>query len=145
MAVIASLDSREISGGLATAIRTVREFDASDSLEAIRRTDVRRGIDAGREVVDDAAGAVIDSVARWQGRGQRRWRRPALVGLTIGIIGAVLLAAWWRRRRDLLVSVQEEQLDRDASDRAADEGMGMSVGAPTASVDQPDRVTVGVT
>jgi len=144
MAAIASLDTRDISDGLATAMRTVRGFDASDSLDAIRRTDVRRGIDAGREVVDDAAGAVIETVARWQGRGRRRSRRPAMVGLTIGIIAAVLLAAWWRRRQASAVVAREERLDQEALDRSAEEGMAMAVGARAPVVDDQERIPVGV-
>jgi hypothetical protein len=144
MTAIASLDTRGISDGLATAMRTVRGFDASDPLDAIRRTDVRRGIDAGREVVDDAAGAVIETVARWQGRGRRRSRRPAMVGVTIGIIAAVLLAAWWRRRQASAVAVREERLDQEALDRSADEGMAPAVGARATVVDERERIPVGV-
>jgi uncharacterized protein YjbJ (UPF0337 family) len=130
MAGQASLIASGISSGLAAAVRTAREFDATDQLDAIRRIDVTRGFENGREVVDDVAGALAETVARWQGRGRRRSRRgPAMVGLAIGIIGVVTVAAWWVRRRAAAVAVREERLDREALDRSSSEGMGTAIGA----------------
>ena len=90
MASRTSLISSDISSGLAAAIRSAREIDVSDPMDAIRRIDVTHGIDVGREVVGDAAGALAETVARFPVRGRRRSRRrPALIGLAIGIVGAV--------------------------------------------------------
>lgn len=131
MAGRASLLSSDLSSGLAAAVRTARKVDLSDSLDAIR-TDVGERVEVGRELVGDAAGSVGVAVARMQGRSQRRSRRrPAMIGLTIGIIGVIALAAWWLRRRAMNVVVEDEALDRELLDRAADDGMGTAIGSPT--------------
>lgn len=131
MAGRASLLSSDLSSGLAAAVRTARKVDLSDSLDAIR-TDVGERVEVGRELVGDAAGSVGVAVARMQGRSQRRSRRrPAMIGLTIGIIGLIVLAAWWRRRHAVDVVVEDEALDRELLDRAADDGMGTAIGSPT--------------
>jgi len=54
-----------------------------------------------------------------------------MIGLTIGIIGVIALAAWWRRRHAMDVVVEDEALDREPLDRAADDGMGSATGSPT--------------
>jgi hypothetical protein len=146
MASRTSLISSDISSGLAAAIRSAREIDVSDPMDAIRRIDVSHGIDVGREVVGDAAGALAETVARFPVRGRRRSRRrPALIGLAIGIIGAVVLAAWWLRRRPADdMTEEDERLDRDALERAADEGMGTAIGSPPDPSSRPDRVPVAM-
>lgn len=131
MAGRASLLSSDLSSGLAAAVRTARKVDLSDSLDAIR-TDVGERVEVGRELVGDAAESVGVAVARMQGRSQRRSRRrPAMIGLIIGIIGVLVLAAWWRRRHAVDVVVEDEALDRELLDRAADDGMGSAIGSPT--------------
>ncbi len=131
MAGRASLLSSDLSSGLAAAVRTARKVDLSDSLDAIR-TDVGERVEVGRELVGDAAESLGVAVALVQGRSQRRSRRrPAMIGLTIGIIGVIALAAWWLRRRAMDVVVEDDALDRELLDRAADDGMGAAIGSPT--------------
>jgi hypothetical protein len=114
--------SSELSSGLAAAVRTAQNVDLSDSLDAIR-TDVGERFEFGRELVGDAAESLGVAVARVQGRSQRRSRRrPATIVLTIGLIGAIALAAWWLRRRPMDVVAEDEAPDRELPDRAA-EGM----------------------
>ena len=93
-----------------------RDRRVADPMDANRPIDVTHGIDVGREVVGDAAGALAETVARFPVRGRRRSRRrPALIGLAIGIVGAVVLAAWWLRRRSADDMIEgDERLDRDA-------------------------------
>jgi hypothetical protein len=130
MAGRATLLSSDLSSGLAAAVRTARQVDLSDSLDAIR-TDVGERVEVGRELVGDAAESLGVAVARMQGRSQRRSRRPALIALTIGIIGVIVLAVWWRRRQAMDAVVDVEALDRELLDRAADDGMGSAIGSPT--------------
>ena len=131
MAGPVSLLSSDLASGLAAAIHTARKGDLSDSLDAIR-TDVGERVEVGRELVGDAAESVGVAVARMQGRSQRRSRRRrAMIGLTIGIIGVIALAAWWRRRHAMDVVVEDEARDRELLDRAADDGMGAAIGSPT--------------
>lgn len=131
MAAPSSVLASDLSSGLAAAVRTARKIDLSDSLDAIR-ADVGERVEVGRELVGDAAESVGEAVARMQGRSQRRSRRrPAMIGLAIGIIGVIALAAWWRRRRAMDVVVEDEALDRELLDRAADDGMGSAIGSPT--------------
>ncbi len=125
----ASLISSDISSGLAAAVRTAREVDLSDTVDVIR-TDFGERVEVGRELVGDAAEALGEVVARMQGRSRRRSRRrPALVGLAIGIVVVIAFAAWWRRRRAVDIAVEDEALDRGALDRAADDGMGEAIGS----------------
>ena len=131
MAGPGSLLSAELSSGLASAVRTARNVDLSDSLDAIR-IDVGERVEVGRELVSDAAESLGVAIARMQGRSQRRSRRrPAMIGLTIGIIGVIALAVWWRRRRAMDVVVGDEVLDRGLLDGVADDGMGAAIGSPT--------------
>jgi hypothetical protein len=133
-----------MSSGLAAAVRTAREVNLSEPLDVIR-TDLSGGIDVGRELVGDAAETLAETVARLQGRSRRRsWRRPAMVGLTIGIIAVLAFAAWWLRRRAADVAVQDDRLDREPLDRAADEGMGTAIGSPTPEPSEPERVLVAM-
>ncbi len=126
-----ALLTSDLSSGLAAAVRTARTIDLSDSLDVIR-SDVGERIEIGRELVGDAAESLGVAVARMQGRSQRRSRRrPVMIGLTIGIIGVIALAAWWLRRRAMDVVVEDEALDRELLDRAADDGMGAAIGSPT--------------
>jgi len=123
--------SSDLSSGLEAAVRTARKVDLSDSLDVIR-TDVGERVEVGRELVGDAAESLGVAVARMQGRSQGRPRRRlAMIGLTIGIIGVIALAAWWRRRRAMDVVVEDDALDRELLDRAADDGMGAAIGSPT--------------
>jgi hypothetical protein len=131
MAGRASLLSADLSSGLAAAVRTARQVDLSDSLDAIR-TDVGERVEVGRELVGDAAESLGVAVARVQGRSQGPSRRRlAMIGLVIGIVGLVALVAWRRRRRAADVVVDDEALDRELLDRAADDGMGAAIGSPT--------------
>ena len=131
MAGRGSLLTSDLSSGLAAAVRTARNVDLSDSLDAIR-TDVGERVEVGRELVGDAAESLGVAVARMQGRSQRRSRRgPALIGLTLGIIGVIVLAVWWRRRHAMDVVVENEALDRELLDRAADDGMGSAIDSPS--------------
>ena len=139
MAGRASLISSGISSSLAAAVRTAREADLSDSLGVIQ-TDLGGGIEVGRDMVGDAAEALAENVARWQSRRHRRSRRrPAMIGLTIGIVSVLAFVAWRLRRRAADVPLQSDRLDRDALDRAADEGMGTAIGSPTSALGQPER------
>ena len=144
MAGRASVISSDISSGLAAAVRTARGFDVSDQLDSIRRTDVVRGFEVGR---DDAAAAVAGTIARLQGRRHRRSRRrPAMAGLAIGIIGiagVIGIAAWWLRRRAAAVAVREERLDIEALDRSASEGMGTAIGSQAAALGRPESLPTG--
>jgi hypothetical protein len=54
-----------------------------------------------------------------------------MIALAIGTIGAIALAAWWLRRRAMSDVVEEDALDRELLDRAADDGMGSTIGSPT--------------
>lgn len=131
MAGPGSLLAADLSSGIAAAVRTARQVDLSDSLDAIR-TDVGERVEVGRELVGDAAESVGLAVARMQGRSQGPPRRRlAMIGLAVGIIGVIALAAWWRRRRAMDVVAEVEALDRDLLDRAADDGMGAAIGSPT--------------
>lgn len=131
MAGPSSVLASDLSSGLAAAVRTARKIDLSDSLDAIR-TDVGERVEIGRELVGDAAESVGAAVARMPGRSKRRSRRrPAMIGLAIGIIGVIAVAAWWRRRHSMDVVVEDEALDRELLDRAADDGMGSAIGSPT--------------
>lgn len=131
MAGPTSLLSSDLSSGLEAAVRSARNVDLSDSFDAIR-TDVGERVEIGRELVGDAAASVGVAVARMQGRSQRRSRRRlAMLGLAVGIIGVIALAAWWRRCRAVDVVVDDAALDRELLDRAADDGMGSAIGSPT--------------
>lgn len=131
MAGPSSLLSADLPSGLAAAVRTARQVDLSDSLDAIR-TEAGERVEVGRELVGDAAESLGMAVARMRGRSQRRSRRgPAMIGLAIGIIGVIALAAWWRRRQGMNAVVEDETLDRELLDRAADDGMGAAIGSPT--------------
>ena len=131
MAGLGSFVSSDLPSGLAAAVRTARKVDLSDAFDVIR-TDLGEGVEVGRELVGEAAESLGVAVARLQGRNQRRSRRrPAMIALTIGIIGVVVLAAWWLRRRAVDVVVGDEGLDRGSLDRAADDGMGSAIGSPT--------------
>jgi len=145
MAGRASVISSDISSGLAAAVRTARGFDVSDQLDAIRRTDVVRGFEGGR---DDAAAVVAETIARLQGRRHRRSRRrPAMAGLAlgfIGIAGVVGVVAWWLRRRAAAIAVREERLDIEALDRSASEGMGTAIGSRAAALGRPESLPTAV-
>lgn len=110
---------------------------------AIRRIDVTRGIEVGRDVVGEAAAAVAETVARFPVRSRRRSRRrPALIGLAIGIIGAMVLAAWWLRERRVVAGARDERLDLQAVERAAGEGMGTTIKSPLTTLGEPERSPV---
>ena len=143
MAGPSSLLASDLSSGLEAAVRTARKVDLSDSLDAIR-TDVGERVEVGRELVGDAAESVGVAVARMQGRSQGPSRRRlALIGLAIGIVGVIALAAWWRRRHAMDGVVDDEARDRDLLDRAADDGMGAAIGSPT--LEQASGTTARVT
>ena len=144
MAGRASLISSGISSGLVAAVRTAREADLSDSLGVIR-TDLGEGIEVGRDMVGDAAEALTETVTRWQSQHHRQSRRrPAMIGLTIGIVGVLAVVAWWLRRRAAKVPLESDRLDRDSLDRAAEEGMGTAIGSPTSELGQRESVPVTV-
>lgn len=139
MAGRAGLIPADITSGLAAAVHTAREVDLSDPLDAIR-TDLSGGIGAGRELVGDAAETLAEALARSLGRERRRSRRrPAAIVLGIGIIGLLVLAAWWLRRRTMDLAFEDKALDRASLDRAADDGMGTAIGAPAPEPGEPER------
>ena len=145
MAGRASVISSDISSGFEAAVRTARGFDVSGQLDAIRRTDVVRGFEGGR---DDAAAVVAETIARLQGRRHRRSRRrTAMAGLAlgfIGIAGVVGVVAWWLRRRAAAIAVREERLDIEALDRSASEGMGTAIGSRAAALGRPESLPTAV-
>ncbi len=139
-----SLITSGFSNSLATAVRAAREVDFSDPIDEIR-TDIGEGIGAGRELVGGATEALADAVGRWERtRRPTSRRRPAMLALAIGIVGAIVLFAWWRaHRRAVDVSITDS-LDRMDVDRAADDGMGMAIGSLPGAPDHRELVPLAM-
>jgi hypothetical protein len=137
-----SLITSGFSNSLATAVRAAREIDFSDPIDVIR-TDIGDGIDVGRELVGGATEALADAVSRWERtRRPTSRRRPAMLALAIGIVGAIVLFAWWRGRRSAVDTGDTDGVDRVDLERAADDGMGMAIGSPTPTPEHRELVPV---
>lgn len=112
------------------ATPTIRTIDPPalalpDLDRLLDRADLPGHVEAALEAASDAARAVIEQLP-----GQRRRRRhPAVVaGLLAGSLAvaggaAWLLRRWAVRRSELEALAEEHEFDRDARERATDEGM----------------------
>jgi hypothetical protein len=109
--------------------RSARGRSLPDPGELVRRADVPRRIDAA---VDATSSAVRDAIRRLPGQRRRRRRLPLLVaGLSVAVLATAGVVAWAMRRRaaDAAARVrttEDHEFDRDALDRAADDGMGVA-------------------
>ena len=118
---------------------------ADDASAFLRRADVAGRVDTAVDAATDVARSVIGQLP---GRRRRR-RSPFLVaGLLLGALAVTSAAAWWARRSAARLEAQrvaeeERELDLEAMDRAADEGMtGVSTlpaGGATGFGYVPDR------
>ena len=111
-------------------VRSARDLSLPDPGEFLRRVDVPAHVDAAMEVASDAARGVIERLP-----GQRRPRRrlPIVVaGVAVGVLAAVGVATWLMRRRTAGIAardrVEDREFDRNALDRAANEGMSIVPG-----------------
>jgi hypothetical protein len=105
--------------------RSARDLSLPDAGEFLRRVDVPAHVDAAMEMASEAARGVIE---RLPGERRPRRRLPILVAaVSLGVLTAVGLAAWAMRRRAADIAsrdrVEDMEFDRDALDRAANEGM----------------------
>ena len=79
--------------------------------------------------MEAASGAVRGVLEQLPGHRRRRRRLPiAVAGLVVGAFAAIGVATWWIRRRTAStarpdVVVLDRELNQDALDRAANEGM----------------------
>jgi hypothetical protein len=106
-------------------VRSARDLSLADPGEFLRRVDVPAHVDAAMEAASEAARGVIE---RLPGQRRRRRRLPVLVaGASIVVLAAVGVASWFMRRRTVGEAVRDRvedmEFDRDALDRAANEGM----------------------
>ena len=106
------------------AARSARDQSLDDVGDLIRRADVPGHVDTA---MDAASGAVRGVIQRLPGQRRSRRRGPlVLAGVLVGILATACLAAWLvrrNRRAGATAPVGEDQFDRAALDRAADEGM----------------------
>lgn len=113
--------------------RSARDQALDDVGDLIRRADVPGRVDTAM----DAASGAVRGVIR-QLPGQRRSRRRAplvLAGLLVGALAAAGLATWLVRRgarARVTARIGDDRFDREALDRAADEGMSPAPGADEA-------------
>jgi hypothetical protein len=110
--------------------RSVRDLSLPDPGEFLRRVDVPAQVDAAMEIASEAARGVIE---RLPGQRRRRRRLPILVAaVSVGVLAAVGVAAWAMRRRAAGIAardrVEDMEFDREALDRAANEGMSVVPG-----------------
>ena len=123
-----------------------RELDLPDPRDALRRIDLAGGLDLGRTLAHEAIGSLGEAmpVVRIERRARpSRARRWAVAGLAIGFL-AVALTMLVRQARRSAMSIERWQLDREALDRAANEGMGTAVGALDSAVEATRRVPVAM-
>jgi hypothetical protein len=111
--------------------RSARDHTLDEVDDLVRRADVPGHVDAA---MDAASGAVRGFIRRLPGQRQSRSRTPLVLAglLVVGIVAGAGLTAWLVRRsaRNAAVTaiVGEDQLDREALDRASDEGMSAAPG-----------------
>ncbi len=108
-------------------VRSARELSLPDPGEFLRRVDVPAHVDAAMEAASEAARGVIE---RLPGQRRPRSRLPILVaGVAVGVLAVVGVATWLMHRRTAGVAardrVEDREFDRDAIDRAANEGMSV--------------------
>ena len=116
----ASIDPKAVA-------RSARDLSMPDPGEFLRRVDVPAQVDAAMEIASEAARGVIE---RLPGQRRRRRRLPIPVtAVSVGVLAAVGVAAWAMRRRAAGIAardrVEDMEFDRDALDRAANEGMSV--------------------
>jgi ABC-type nickel/cobalt efflux system permease component RcnA len=116
--------------------RRIRDFTVDGGTELVKRADLPRLVEAGR---DTAVAAVSDAKDRITGRRRRRTRSLASISV-VAIALAVGAGAWWfirgsgasvlRRFRadhdsdeNLDITI-DQAFDADAHSRATDDGMG---------------------
>ncbi len=140
--IIAGLTQR---GALGRA-GTTRELDLPDPRDALRRVDLAGGLELGRTLAHEAIGSLGEAmpVVRIERRSSRsRARRWAIAVLAIGLVAmATTMAAKQAQRRAMTRSIERWRLDREALDRAANEGMGTAVGALGSALEATRRVPV---
>lgn len=117
----ASIDPKEV-------VRSARDLSLPDPGEFLRRVDVPAHVDAAVEAASEAVRGVIEQLP---GQRRRRSRLPILVvGVSVGVLAAVGVATWLMRRRAAGIAARERvadrEFDRDALDRAANEGMAVA-------------------
>ena len=102
--------------------RSARDQSLDDVGDLIRRADVPGRVDTA---MDAASEAVRDVIGKLPGQRRSRRRGPlVLAGLLVGILVAAGLALLVRRnRRGATAGSGEDRFDREALDRASDEGM----------------------
>ena len=111
------------------AARSARDQSLDDVGDLIRRADVPGHVDTAMDAASEAVRGVIQRLP-----GQRRSRRRGplvLAGVLLGILATAGLAAWLARRNrraGAMARIGEDQFDREALDRAADEGMSAAHG-----------------
>jgi hypothetical protein len=108
-----------------TVARATRDLSLPDPGELLRGADVPAYVDAAMGAASEAARGVIE---RLPGRRRRRRRLPVLMtAIAVGALALVGAATWVARRRRAGMPardpVEDREFDRDALDRAANEGM----------------------
>lgn len=142
--IIAGLTRRGAIGQAGTA----RGLDLPDPRDALRRVDLAGGLDLGRALAQEAIKSIGEAmpVVRIERRPRpSRARRWAILGLAIALGAlAVTMAARQAGRRAMGRSMDRWRLDREADDRAANEGMGTAIGARNAALEATRRVPVAM-
>jgi hypothetical protein len=103
--------------------RSAGELATHDLPLLVRRADVPRRFETGKDAASDAIRSAVEHIP---GRQRRNPWRPWVPGLTIVSVLAVLaIASWWMARNAALSTTREvdRELDEDAVDRATSEGM----------------------
>lgn len=141
---IAGLTGRGALGRAGTA----RELDLPDPRDALRRVDLAGGLELGRTFAQEAIESLGEAmpVVRIERRSRpSRARRWAIAALALGLLAmAVTMAARQAQRRAMTRSIERWRPDREALDRATNEGMGTSVGALDSAVEATRRVPVAM-
>jgi hypothetical protein len=119
--------------------RWARDLQIPDVAEMARNVDVPRRLDAGLSV---ASAAVRGAMEQLPSQRRRRRRRSFLLGGVLVTLLAVagLAATWWMRRMSVAGTLEDElKFDREALDRAVDDGAPIAIDADLAT----DRGTIG--
>ena len=110
--------------------RSARDLSLPDPGAMLRSADVPARVDAAIDAASEAVRGVIEQLP---GQRRRRRRLPILVvALVLGSLAAIGVAGWLRRRSTAGIAerdrVEDREFDRDALDRAANEGMPIELG-----------------
>ena len=111
--------------------RSARDLSLPDPGAMLRSADVSGRVDAAVDAASEAVRGVIEQLP---GQRRRRRRLPFVVAaLVLGGLAAVGVAGWLRRRNALStttsdLTLDDQEFDTHALDRAANEGMTVEPG-----------------